>query len=148
MTPSVAYSGVLAGGQDATLTTLPRPECLRLLSTAAVGRVVVPVGPGARPVIRPVHFVFDIASQSVVFRSLPGSKLYALLHSARATFEADAIDVQARNGWSVIVEGAVETVRDPMELRRLGLSDWPVGREARWMRIRARTVSGRRLGAG
>lgn len=132
------------------LQVLDRAECLRLLATVGVGRVVVPVGPSARPVIRPIHFAFDKVSQSVVFRSAQGGKLYALMHSGRATFEADEVDASARNGWSVIIEGATEPVTDAMELRRLErlqVPGWVGGPEARWMRIRARTVSGRRLTA-
>ena len=148
---STPVSGPAEENRAAALTALDRSECLRLLSTAAIGRIVVPVGSGARPVIRPVHFAFDHVSQSVVFRSLPGGKLYALLHSTRAAFEADAIDAEGGGGWSVIVEGSAEAVRDPMELRRLerlGVPGWLGGQEARWMRIRARTVSGRRLSTG
>ena len=130
---------------------LDRDECLRLLGTVTLGRVVVPVGPRSRPVIRPVSFAFDQPSHSVVFRSLPGSKLYALLHSSWAAFEADAVDPVSRVGWSVVVEGSVEPVRDPMELRRLerlGLAGWLSAADARGMRVRARTVTGRRLCAG
>ena len=127
-----------------------RGECLELLAGAAIGRVVVTIGVNSQPVIRPVNFVFDTVSQSVMFRSAPGSKLYALLHSTHAWFEVDDIDVAGRSGWSVIIEGVTEPVRDAMELRRLealGLHSWVAGPDSCWIRIRARTVSGRRIGA-
>ena len=148
---STPVSAPARSGRASALTALDRPECLRLLSTVAIGRIVVSVGSGARPIIRPVHFAFDRVSQSVVFRSLPGGKLYALLHSAHAAFEADAIDAEGGDSWSVIVEGSAEEVRDHMELRRLdrlGVPGRLGGPDARWMRIRARTVSGRRLSSG
>jgi uncharacterized protein len=129
---------------------LTRAECLNLLATGSIGRVAVTIGARSRPMIRPVNYVFDTVSQSVVFRSTPGSKLYALLHSTTACFEADDIDVAARTGWSVIIEGVTEPVRDATELRRLGhlaLHSWVAGPESQLIRIRARTVSGRRVSA-
>lgn len=130
---------------------LSRTECLELLATGVIGRVVVALGAGSRPVIRPVNYAFDTASQSVVFRSVVGSKLYALLHSARACFEVDYIDVEGRRAWSVIIEGVPEPVVNATELHRLehlGLHSWVTGPEAHWIRIRARTVSGRIVDAG
>jgi uncharacterized protein len=131
-------------------TELTRAECLNLLATGTIGRVVVSIGAQSRPMIRPVTYLFDTVSQSVIFRSTPGSKLYALLHTTLACFEADEIDVAARTGWSVIIEGATEPVRDVIELRRLGrlaLHSWVAGPESQVIRIRARTVSGRRISA-
>jgi uncharacterized protein len=129
---------------------LDRDDCLGLLAQGTIGRVVVTIGADSRPVIRPVNYVFDTVSQSIVFRSAPGSKLYALLHATTAFFEVDDFDVERRTGWSVIIEGVTEPVTDVMELRRLerlGLQGWVTGPQSRWIRIRARTVSGRRIGA-
>jgi uncharacterized protein len=132
------------------LAELDRDECLELLTQGSIGRVVVTIGAEAWPVIRPVNYVFDTVSQSVLFRSAPGTKLYALLHSTRACFEVDDVDVEKRGGWSVVIEGVTEPVTDVMELRRLerlGLESWVPGPDSRWIRIRARTVSGRRVAA-
>ncbi len=62
---------------------LMRPECLRRLATTGIGRVVVSVTGWDHPVIRPVNYVFDESSQSVMLRTTRGSKLYALLRSAK-----------------------------------------------------------------
>lgn len=129
------------------MVALDRAECLRLLAGSGVGRVAVSSGQSA-PLIRPVNYVFDERSQCVVFRTLPGSKLHALLMRKRAAFEVDEIDRQSRTGWSVIIVGNVEEVTDPIELRRLGrlgLDVWAPGDPARWVRVRAWTVSGRRI---
>ncbi len=131
-----------------TIEELSRSECLELLAQSVIGRVVVSIGAGDRPVIRPVSYAFDDVSQSVVFRSVEGSKLYALLHSVRACFEVDAIDPVSRSGWSVIIEGVTELVTQPVEVRRLeglSLESWITEGADRWIRIRARTVSGRRI---
>jgi nitroimidazol reductase NimA-like FMN-containing flavoprotein (pyridoxamine 5'-phosphate oxidase superfamily) len=126
-------------------------RCLERLATTAIGRVVVTTPATRLPIIRPVNYVFDQATQSVVFRTSSGSKLYALLHSAHAWFEIDSFDLAARSGWSVIVGGVSEQVTRPSEIRRLsalGLKTWAPGEKSHWIRIRARTVSGRRTRPG
>lgn len=133
------------------LVTLTRSECLELLATGSVGRVVVVIGPDTQPLIRPVNYVFDTVSQSVVFRSEVGTKLFALTHSPHASFEVDSFDLGTRTGWSVIIEGVTERVAQPMELRRLeqlGFHSWVASPEAPLIRIRARTVSGRGIMPG
>jgi nitroimidazol reductase NimA-like FMN-containing flavoprotein (pyridoxamine 5'-phosphate oxidase superfamily) len=153
-TNSVPRRGAAMDSDDVqpppVLADLDRDECLERLGQGTIGRVVVTIGAEAWPLIRPVNYVFDTVSQSVVFRSAAGSKLYALLHSTRACFEVDAIDVDHRSGWSVIIEGVTELVTDVVELRRLerlGLQTWVTDPDSRWIRIRARMVSGRRIGA-
>ena len=125
---------------------LSREECLELLAANGVGRLAVS-GKDA-PVIRPVNYAFDQPSQSVVFRTAPGSKFYALLRQNAATFEVDGVDPASRSGWSVIVVGATEEVTNPADVRRLdglGLEQWAPGDKPHWVRIRAWTVSGRRI---
>jgi nitroimidazol reductase NimA-like FMN-containing flavoprotein (pyridoxamine 5'-phosphate oxidase superfamily) len=129
---------------------LDRPECLRLLAATGVGRIAVSVTEWDDPVIRPVNYVFDTSSQSVLICTAPGSKLHAILRSARAAFEIDGIDPAGHVGWSVIIVGVSEEITNPAELRRvesLGLEPWPPGHKGHWIRIRANTVSGRRIAA-
>jgi uncharacterized protein len=130
------------------LRDLSREECLELLAANHVGRLAVS-GKDA-PVIRPVNYAFDEPSQSVVFRTAPGSKFYALLRQNTAAFEVDGIDQEKRTGWSVIIVGATEEVTTPSDVRRLdtlGLDHWAPGERPHWVRIRAWTVSGRRIAA-
>ena len=129
------------------LIELPRNVCLDLLGSHHFGRLAVAIGGGA-PIVRPVNYAFDRSSQSVVFRTSRGSKLYALTHATAAAFEIDGVDEQARTGWSVIIQGVIEEVVRADELRRLeryGLDPWAPGPMPHWVRIRARTVSGRQI---
>lgn len=148
--------GTLAGGaaSDSSIRTatemleLTRSECVRLLAATGVGRIAVSVTEWDHPVIRPVNYVFDEPSQSVLIRSARGSKLHALLRSAKAAFEIDGFDTARRVGWSVIIGGVSEEITDASELRRiegLELDPWPPGDKDHWIRIRANTVSGRRI---
>jgi nitroimidazol reductase NimA-like FMN-containing flavoprotein (pyridoxamine 5'-phosphate oxidase superfamily) len=136
------------GGDPRTeMLELSREECLALLGANSFGRLAVNIGEGA-PVVRPVNYMFDEPSQSVVFRTAPGSKLHAVLRSTDAAFEIDAVDVRGGTGWSVIIRGVTEVVTSPTEVRRLdrlGLESWAPGEQPHWVRIRAWTVSGRRI---
>ena len=127
---------------------LDRPECLRLLAATCVGRIAVSVTEWDHPVIRPVNYLFDRRSQSVLIRTAAGSKLHAVLRSATAAFEIDGIDPDGRVGWSVIIVGVSEEITNPAELRRietLGLEPWAPGGKDHWIRIRSNVVSGRRI---
>ncbi|MGO9497905.1 MAG: pyridoxamine 5'-phosphate oxidase family protein [Solirubrobacteraceae bacterium] len=127
------------------ILVLPREECVRLLAAHNFGRLAVAMD---SPVIRPVNYVFDEPSQSVAFQTADGSKFHAMLVNGNAAFEIDGIDPGSRTGWSVIIVGMTEEVTSPGELRRLdrlGLETWTPGRKAHWMRIRAWTVTGRRI---
>lgn len=137
-----------AGRPSPRLLALSRPECLTLLAANSFGRVIVTVGPEHRALIRPVNYVFDGPSQSVAFRTAPGTKLHALLRSRSACFEIDAIDVTARSGWSVIVYGVTEATLDASEISRLegsGLDSLAPGPRSEWIRVRATTVTGMRI---
>jgi uncharacterized protein len=134
-------------GLTIDMLDLPREECLRLLASHSFGRLAVSMGDRA-PVLRPVNYGFDEPSQSVVFRTAVGSGFHALLRSAEATFEIDGVEEHARAGWSVIMSGVADEVTDPDEVSRLDgldLDSWAPGHKAHWMRIRALTVSGRRI---
>jgi nitroimidazol reductase NimA-like FMN-containing flavoprotein (pyridoxamine 5'-phosphate oxidase superfamily) len=100
------------------------------------------------PVIRPVTYVFDRSSQSVVFRTARGSKFTALLLSGQAAFEIDGSDPDAETGWSVVVQGPAEEVTADAERTRLeglGLHPWAPGERPHWIRLRATVVSGRQI---
>lgn len=130
------------------LVELTRPECLDLLVANTFGRVVVATANSGLPMIRPVNYVFDVPSQSVVFRTGEGSKFHALVHSAQACFEIDAMDPDTVSGWSVIIVGRTEEIVSSVEINRLdqlGLANAGPASRTHWIRIRARTVSGRRV---
>jgi nitroimidazol reductase NimA-like FMN-containing flavoprotein (pyridoxamine 5'-phosphate oxidase superfamily) len=131
------------------LVELERDECIELLARTGFGRLALsPPDWRTPPVIRPVTYVFDRGSQSIVFRSARGSKFTALLLSAQCAFEIDGIEPAAETGWSVIVQGPIEEIENMAEihrLERLELHPWAPGEKPHWIRIRATVVSGRRI---
>jgi nitroimidazol reductase NimA-like FMN-containing flavoprotein (pyridoxamine 5'-phosphate oxidase superfamily) len=130
------------------MVDLSREECLDLLATHSFGRLAVNGAPDDPPVLRPVNYRFDMRSKSVVFRTARGSTFHALVRSAAAAFEIDGTDEQSGTGWSVVVRGVTDEVRNPRDVKRLeglGLEPWAPGEKPHWMHIRAWTVSGRRI---
>lgn len=123
---------------------LDRGECLRLLGSVPIGRVVFTER--ALPAAQPVSFVlFDDA---VVFRTAAGSTLAAGARDAVVAFEADEYDPVLGTGWSVLIVGTASEIRDPEQLRLvsgLPLRLWVAGREDHVIRVSIDRVSGRRV---
>jgi uncharacterized protein len=86
------------------LEPITEDECLRLLSTEEVGRLVVVLD--GRPQVFPVNYALD--GDAVVFRTAPGTKLEAITRSLVA-FEVDRLSPSA-TGWKVVVEGIAQEV--------------------------------------
>ena len=112
------------------LTALTDEECRRLLAANHLGRLAVTL-PSGRPLIRPVNYVFDQPTQSVVFRSRAGSKHYALTHAPRACFEIDDGAGGATGAWSVIIIGTPRSSRNRTRSNASNDSDWIPGAAGR-----------------
>jgi len=135
-------SDVNAGG--GTMMEFAREESLALLATAQVGRLVFTKH--ALPAIRPVNFVLD--DDEVVVRTRPGSKLLPAVAGNIVAFEADEIDPDHHEAWSVIVTGPARLVTDPQDIRYLRdvVHPWVASPEGTYfIRIRPEIVSGRRI---
>jgi uncharacterized protein len=127
------------------LEVLDREECLALLERNSLGRIAVVVG--GRPLVFPVNFTLD--GDAVVLRTNAGTKLHGA-RSGWVAFECDGIDAVYHTGWSVLVSGIAEEVRNEAEitaLERLPLGPWCTGATSTWLRIRPRSLSGRRIPA-
>ena len=129
------------------LEILEREECLALLKTQPVGRIVFT--DRALPAVQPVNFVLD--GEAIIIRTTPGSKLSGATHDAVVAFEVDEIDAEEHSGWSVTAVGHASVVRDEEERRRLDalpLRPWALGQRDHFLRIPVDMVTGRRLLAG
>jgi len=128
----------------ASLDGLSRAECLTLLATAQLGRVVYTEH--ALPAIRLVNFALD--GDTVVFRTGPGGKLAATVGNSVVAFEVDNVDVETHAGWTVTVIGHSREVTEHAELRRLRMlpmQAWAPGPLDHLVCIMIELVSGRRL---
>jgi nitroimidazol reductase NimA-like FMN-containing flavoprotein (pyridoxamine 5'-phosphate oxidase superfamily) len=126
------------------LEILDREECLALLATVPVGRIVFTHH--ALPAVQPVNFVLD--GEAVIIRTAAGSKLTGAVHDAVVAFEVDEINADEHSGWSVTAVGHASVIRDEEERRRLEalpLRPWAPGKKNHFLRIPIDVVTGRRL---
>ena len=132
---------------DYGLLELDRTQCLALLTTEPVGRLVRAALPA--PSIIPVGFVLHAGAVHV--RTSRATCEDAVLAGVFVAFEADAFDAGTRTGWSVVVLGRPELVEDPLALEQVeGLltRSWASGDRDSVLRIPVELVSGRRVGRG
>ncbi len=127
-----------------SLDALARDECLSLLATAPIGRIVFTER--ALPAVRLVNFVLH--GDQIVIRTGEGNKLMPAVRHAVVAFEADEVDYRAHTGWSVTVIGHARQVTEPAELAELrGLlpASWAPGPHEHLICVDVELVSGRRL---
>ena len=128
------------------LTQLPRAECLKLMASVSVGRVIYTRR--ALPAVELVSFAFDAGD--IVLRTDIGGKLAAAARGAVVAFEADWVDLDQQVGWRVTAIGPSRAVTEPDEIGRLkaiGLSSWTPGAPAHFIRISPEILNGRYLRA-
>jgi len=129
-----------------TLKQLGRDECLRLMASVPVGRIIYTRQ--ALPAVELVNFAVD--NGDIIIKTDHSGKLAAATRGAVVAFEADRLDTERRVGWSVTVVGQSQEVTDPDEIGRLeqiGLSTWAPGDREHFIRIRPGILTGRRLSA-
>lgn len=124
--------------------TLSTGECLRLLDTTPVGRLVFTER--ALPAVHPVNFLRQ--GRSIIVRTGPGPKLDAARRGDVVAFEADHVDPDSQTGWSVMIVGHAAVINDVERL--IAVLDhrhqpWVRGRGADVIQISAERITGRRL---
>ncbi|MEU7863974.1 pyridoxamine 5'-phosphate oxidase family protein [Nonomuraea sp. NPDC049141] len=107
---------------SAGLQVLSHEECMRLLPSCPIGRIVFT--DRALPAVQPVNFCLD--GEDIVIRTAAGSKLAAATRNAVVAFEVDDFDSGERTGWSVTVVGYARVADDSQvaRLERLPLTPW------------------------
>jgi nitroimidazol reductase NimA-like FMN-containing flavoprotein (pyridoxamine 5'-phosphate oxidase superfamily) len=126
------------------LQRLSRDECLTLMASVPVGRIIYTRR--ALPAVELVNFAFDHGD--IVIRTDRSGKLAAATRGAVVAFEADQLDLAGQAGWSVTAVGPSSEVTDPVELARLraiGLKSWAPGTQDHFIRISPVMLNGRRL---
>lgn len=126
------------------LGELSRNECLELLERSRLGRVGVSID--ALPAIFPVFLT--VVDGSVVFRTVPGTKLKAAADGAIVAVEVDEYDEATGEGWSVLVRGVAQELdgEDLTDTARSRLNtSWIDGAPEHLVVVSADLVTGRRL---
>jgi hypothetical protein len=128
------------------LKQLGRDECLHLMTSVPVGRIIYTRQ--ALPAVELVNFAVD--NDDIIIRTDHSGKLAAATRGAVVAFEADSLDTERHVGWSVTVIGQAQEVTDPDEIGRLehlGLRSWAPGDREHFIRIRPGILNGCRLAA-
>jgi hypothetical protein len=129
------------------LQPLSRDECLTLMASVPVGRVIYTRR--ALPAVELVNFALDTGD--IVIRTDRSGKLAAAARGAVVAFETDQVDLGGQSGWSVTAIGPSTEVTDPGELARLrtiGLRSWAPGERDHFIRISPVMLNGRHLRTG
>ncbi|MCS0604223.1 pyridoxamine 5'-phosphate oxidase family protein [Streptomyces sp. LP11] len=127
---------------------LGRDECLRLLVSVPVGRIVHTRQ--ALPAVLPVNFCLD-GDGSVLLRASAASELARAVDGAVVAFEVDEVDAVRNAGWSVVVTGRAAVVTEPAErarLARIAPRSWAPSPREVFVRIHPELVTGRELVGG
>ena len=131
--------------RDNQVEYLSEADCLRLLATVPVGRVVYTEH--ALPAVLPV--AFEVAANGrlvLVLRRGPG--VCRALDDNVAAFQADHSDAATRTGWNILVHGRAHVVNDPAlheQLLRTGPRPWLGEAEPMFVTMTPELVRGRRL---
>lgn len=123
------------------LDVLDRDECLALLATTGLGRLVYTSQ--AMPAVQPVRFV--LRDDSVLCRVPARSALFAGVFDSVVAFTADSFTPGLSTGWFVTVVGRASYVRDEDLPADASLRWWVPMSNERTIRIPIESISGRRI---
>jgi nitroimidazol reductase NimA-like FMN-containing flavoprotein (pyridoxamine 5'-phosphate oxidase superfamily) len=135
---------------DAKLDILGEDECIRLVAPGGIGRLVF-AGRFDLTVL-PVNYVFH--DGAILFRTAQAGSTDEDLRTGiehaeyRVAFEVDDFDAEAREGWSVLLQGPAHHLDDPREQAdavAAGVEPWPGGDREHFIRITPARITGRRL---
>ena len=135
---------------DRVMEALDENECLRLMGPGGIGRIAY-VGRFG-PAVLPVNY--QLQDEAIVFRTAEHGPLDEDLRTGianadyRVAFEIDDIDMAAKRGWSVLIQGPAHHVTEAEEgaVRRAGVESWAPGDRELYVRIAPSRITGRRVG--
>jgi nitroimidazol reductase NimA-like FMN-containing flavoprotein (pyridoxamine 5'-phosphate oxidase superfamily) len=132
------------------LEALDEAECLRLIAPGGIGRIAYSGRYG--PTVLPVNY--RLYEGTIVFRTAQDSPTDEDLRTGianaeyKVAFEIDEIDLAAREGWSVLVQGPLHHVESDAErasVLQAGVETWPGGDRELFLRIVPSRITGRRI---
>ena len=136
--------------EPAVLVELDEAECLRLISAGGVGRIAFTGRFG--PTVLPVNY--KLHEGTIVFRTVEDSPTDEDLRTGianaeyKVAFEIDDFSMAAREGWSVLIQGALHHVDSEAErasVRESGVQPWASGPRELYLRVIPSRITGRRI---
>ena len=135
---------------ERVIEVLDSEQCLALIGPGGIGRIAYTSRYG--PTVLPVTYA--LRDGMIVFRTAEHGPLDEDLRTGiadadyKVAFEIDSIDLDARQGWSVLVQGPARhlTGADEDTARAAGIVPWAPGDRELFVRITPHRVTGRRVG--
>lgn len=136
-----------------TIEPLDEDECMRLISPGGLGRLAYSGRFGLT--VMPVNY--RMLEGSIVFRTEQDSPTDRDLRTGivgaeyQVAFEVDDVDPDAREGWSVLVQGGahhVDSADEYASVRDSGVVSWAGGNREHFLRIIPTRITGRRVRQG
>ena len=151
---SDSTSGAAPGGSarpaGRVLEEVDETESLRLISPGGVGRIAYTGRFG--PTVLPVNY--RLYEGTIVFRTAQDSPTDEDLRTGiahaeyKVAFEIDDFSMAAREGWSVLIQGAlhhVDSAAERASVREAGVEPWAGGARELFLRIIPSRITGRRI---
>ena len=129
---------------SSALEQLPRDECMLLMGSVPVGRIVYTRR--ALPAVEMVNFA--LVEGDIIIRTSAEGKLATATRGAVVAFEADSVDLAEHTGWSVTIVGQARAVTDRAEISRLERAappSWVTRQGGHFVSISPAVVNGRRV---
>ncbi len=135
---------------EVVLEKLDEAECLRLIASGGIGRLVY-AGRYDLTVL-PVNYKFH--DGAILFRTEHDSATDEDLRTGishaeyRVAFEVDQFDVEAREGWSVLLQGPAHHLvaeEERSAAQAVGVEPWAGGPRDHFISITPARVTGRRI---
>ena len=135
---------------EAMLEILDEAECLRLIAPGGIGRLVF----AGRFDLTVLPVNYKIHDGAILFRTAQDGNTEEDLRTGiahaeyRVAFEVDDFDPQAREGWSVLVQGPahhLDSEQERADALAAGVEPWPGGQREHFISIRPARVTGRRI---
>lgn len=122
-------------------------ESLELLSTKTFGRLVVRRKDDMD--LFPLNYL--VHEGEIYFRTAEGSKLFSLTLNNDVLFEADNVDGDSQEAWSVVVKGTARTLSSNAEIEaadQLPLKPWLPTLKYNYVVVSPNEISGRKFHLG
>ena len=138
---------------DVVLDRLDEAECLRLIAPGGIGRLVF----AGRFDLTVLPVNYKLHNGAILFRTAAEGSTDEDLRTGiddaeyRVAFEVDDFDAEAREGWSVLLQGPahhLDTEAERAEAAAVGVVSWAGGDREHFIRITPARITGRRIRRG
>ncbi|HJG56374.1 pyridoxamine 5-phosphate oxidase [Corynebacterium xerosis] len=129
------------------IQNLSDEESLELLATKTFGRLVVRRKDDMD--LFPLNYL--VHEGEIYFRTAEGSKLFSLTLNNDVLFEADNVDGDSQEAWSVVVKGTARTLSSNAEIEaadQLPLKPWLPTLKYNYVVVSPNEISGRKFHLG